>query len=372
MNKKRLLHMGLALLGLIPTAAEAQSLVAGQGVADRARPDYDPVGSRVGAFTLYPTVTTTAAATNNYLATDTDQRGDAYLYVQPDLLVRSDLARQQFEGHIFVNQSVHASLSGDDSTQYGASANDSFDVSHDTQFRVNGSAGRFVESRASLGTFQDAAEPVKFEVYHAGIGASHSFTDLTIGGDFSGEYRNYNNTKLFDGTPVDQSYRDVRELTASGSAQYALRNGIGLIVSGQYNDEHYSFGPGSAGFIPNNSINRDSTGFNIDAGVTLELTHLILGHVEVGYLSRSYNDPQLSNFGGIVVQRRRLVECDPHHVAAFSCQSFHSGHEFPATCRLHAKRFQLQRRSRTVSLCNLVGQCQLWQLSSKWHRCRRQ
>ena len=299
MNTRLLLSFGFALAGAIPAVTGAQALGDGQGVADRSRPGYDPIGARVGAFTLYPSITTTAAATDNYLATDTNRRGDAYLFFQPELVARSDQGRERFEGRAFAAQSVHASLGGENITQFGVSGNGAFDATRNTQLRADASVGRFVESRSSLGAFQGSAEPVVFEVYHAGLGASHSFNDLTLGANSAIEYRNFHDAEFPGGQPIDQDYRDVRQITVGGSAQYALRNGIGLIVSGQYLDEHYNFGPGSAGYVAAASLDRDSTGFNIDGGITLELTKLIFGRIQIGYLSRHYPDPRLDDVGGL-------------------------------------------------------------------------
>lgn len=298
MNTRLLIRLGFALVGMMPAVCAAQS-IGGQGVADRPRPDYDPVGDRVGAFTLYPSITASAVATDNYLATDTDRRGDAYLFLQPELVARSDQGRERFEGRLFLNQGIHATLPGENVTQYGISGNGAFDATRSTQFRADASVGRYVESRASLGAFQGSAEPVTFEVYHAGLGASHSFNDLTINANGSIDYRNYNDTEFPGGQPIDQDYRDVRQFALGGSAQYTLRNGIGLIVSGQYSDEHYNFGPGSPGFVPANDLDRNSSGFSISGGVTLELTHLIFGQIQIGYLTRNYPDPRLNDFGGL-------------------------------------------------------------------------
>ena len=68
----------------------AQSNVRGQGVADRPRPDFDPYGYPVGGFTLYPSVTTAVLATDNYLATDTNKRGDVYAVVSPEVQLSSN------------------------------------------------------------------------------------------------------------------------------------------------------------------------------------------------------------------------------------------------------------------------------------------
>lgn len=297
------LWAGVCLTGLVPVAASAQAVGDGQGVADRPRPDYDPRGDQVGSFTLYPSLTLSAAATNNYLATDTDQRGDVYFVIDPELDARRIGARTSFDARAFYNQSLHADLGSENTSQYGLSSVETFAPTHDTQISIDGTAAHYVESRASLGAFQGSEEPVRYELYHAGAGISHSFTDLTLSANESLEYRDYHNTFYPDGTPIDQHYRDVREFVAGGSAKYDLRNGIGLIVSGGYSDEHYTsrqFDPGILGFPASyNNLNRDSSGFNVTGGVTLELTHLIFGNIQVGYLNRNYVDPRLTGFSGL-------------------------------------------------------------------------
>jgi hypothetical protein len=279
---------------IMATPATAQTVVQGQGVGDRARPDYDPFGSRLGSFTLFPSVTATASATDNYLATDTNRRSDVYLRVTPEIVVRSDWARNRLEGRAYVTQDVHANLTGENATQYGASLAGAYDVSRDTQFRADASIGKFVESRSSLGAFQGAQEPVRYEVYHAGIGASHSVNELSLSANAGVDYRDFHDAPIGGGLFIDQDFRDVRDLSVGGSAQYDLRNGIGLILSATYSDEQYDVRPGKSGYIPG-SIDRDSTGLSVLGGITLELTRLVFGNIQVGYINRKYNDSRLKN-----------------------------------------------------------------------------
>lgn len=296
-----LLCVGAAAAGLVGAApGAAQSLVAGQGVADRARPGYDPVGSRLGSFTLYPSVTTTAEATDNYLATKDDRRSDVYLVVQPEAYLTGDFGRSRMNARAFASQSVHANLTRENAAQYGASANVAFDPTRDMQLRADVSAASYVESRSSLGAFQQSRSPVRFDVLHAGAGVSQRFTDLTLGASGAIERRNFHDTRLRDGgLRIDQDFRDVRATSLSGSAQYDLRNGIGLIVSGSYDDEHYSVRSDSPVFLDDTFLNRDSHGYNVQGGVTLELTRLIFGTIQVGYLTRDYEDPRLNDFSGL-------------------------------------------------------------------------
>ena len=300
MRKATLLGMVAIVAGLAATPGAAQSLVAGQGVADRPRPDYDPLGDRVGAFTMFPTIDATVNATDNYLATDTGRQGDVYLTVQPAVDVRSNWSRNMLEARAFFSQSVHADLSGENTSQFGLSSSGALDVSHDTQLTAGLSAARYVESRSSLGAFQGSVDPVHYEAYHAGVGASHSFLDLVLNANAGIDYRNYHDTFFPGGIPIDQDYRDVRDESVGGSAKYSLRNGLGLIVTGQYDQEHYPHDTAVvAGSLPGTNINRDSSGFNIQGGVTLELTKLIYGYVQIGYISRHYVDPQLENYSGL-------------------------------------------------------------------------
>ncbi|AYJ86969.1 hypothetical protein D3Y57_14755 [Sphingomonas paeninsulae] len=283
---------------IMATPAAAQTVISGQGVADRARPDYDPLGTPLGSFTLLPAVTATASATNNYLATDTDQRSDVYLSVTPEVVVRSNWSRNQLQGRVYVTQDVHANLTSENATQYGASLAGAYDISRETQVRADVSAGRFVESRSSLGSFQGSVEPVRYEVYHAGIGASRSFNELSLNANTSVEYHNYHDAELAGGLVVDQNFRDDRVISVGGSAQYDLRNGLGLIFTARYDDDLYNVRPGKPSFLPGD-INRDSTGLTLQGGITLELTRLVFGNVQVGYLSRKYHDPLLNNVGGL-------------------------------------------------------------------------
>lgn len=306
MKNNLLCRVSTALMtGAIPIAltaaapAAAQSLTTGQGVADRARPDYDPIGLNTGGFTLFPSVSTTAIANDNYLARDTDKRFDAYLVLQPELYARSNWSRHRLDARAFASQQFHTDLSGDNVSQIGASTSGAYDVSRMTQFRADASIARYVESRAALGTVQDTREPVRFGAYHVGVGASQSFLDLIWNADASYDYRNYSDVELLDGTPLDQDFRNVRVLGLGGSAQYDVRNGIGIIAGIRYDTERYDVRPGQDGFVNGVDLNRQSSGYNAFGGVSLELTRLIFGRVTVGYLNRKYDDPRLTDFGGL-------------------------------------------------------------------------
>src|SRR5205085_7096312 len=105
----------------------------------------------------------------------------------------------------------------------------------------------------------------------------------------------YHDAKLSGGQRISQDYRDYRAITVGGSAEYDMANGIGLIVTARHFNINYDFALGSPGFVPGLSLDRDSVGITAQAGVTLELSNLIFGTIQAGYLTRKYKDPRIQD-----------------------------------------------------------------------------
>lgn len=288
------------LLGtVIATApALAQSYIRGHDVADRSRPDYDAYGYPLGAFTLFPSVTTNLEATDNYLATDTNKRGDVYALIVPEIRITSNWARNRVTARAYFNQSLHAKLSEENVSQYGAELGGALDVSRATQITADTSVGHYVESRASLGSFRGTQEPVTYSAYRARLGISQNFNRLTLNGSVGLNDLKYNDVPVPGEAPIDQHFRNVRAFTGVLSAQYEVASGIGLIITGQYDNSLYSFRPGQPGFDPLVNIDRASSGFNLEGGITFELSSLVFGSIQFGVLSRNYRDPRLRDFQG--------------------------------------------------------------------------
>lgn len=279
-------------------AVQAQEVVAGQNVADRAHPEYDPVPIAVGAFTLLPTVTVQLTATDNYRARNTDRVSDVHVAVRPAASLRSNWARHRLSIDGFYEQRVHFKLSEENSNSLGTTVRGLYDISRQTQLSGDFSARSEVESRSALGSFRGSVEPVRFSTLRAGLGLAQSFNDLQLSGRSSVEKVNFGDAKLPNGLEFDQDFRDFDRFTLGGNARYSLRSGIGVIGGLQYDKTNYDFGPGSPGFVPGANIDRESSGLSAQAGVSLELTRLIFGTIQAGYLSRRYEDPRLRDFDG--------------------------------------------------------------------------
>lgn len=281
------------------TAAHAQTIQPGQSVADRARPDYDSIGTPVGSFNLYPSVTTSIDATDNYRASDTNREGDVFFTIQPQARLASDWGRHRVNANAYYARSFHIGKDSENISQYGASTSGVYDISRRTSLRADLSAARASESRTRLGAFRGSLEPVRYDSYQSGLAITQDFDPLMLSGQISAERVNYHDTPAVGGGFIDQDFRDLRVLTVGGSTRYDMRNGIGLLVSGQYSRNDYDFGPGSPGFNPLVNVDRHSNGIRLQGGVSLELSKLIIGNIQIGYINRNYRDPRLRDSSGL-------------------------------------------------------------------------
>lgn len=279
--------------------AQAQAVQRGTGVADRSRPQYDPIGFDLGTFRVYPSISTEFDATDNYRAKDINRQGDAYAVVLPEVAFGSNWGRNHIGGRAYFNRSVHANLPSEDASQYGLLVDGAFDASHDTVLRADASLIRAVESRSSLSSFRNSREPVSYNTGHFAIGIAQQFMRLNLDGSVGFNKTSFHDVTGIDGKPIDQSFRDVRTVSEALSAQYDVGGGIGLIVSGSASQRRYDFRPGSAGFDPLVNVNRDSSGFSLQGGLVLELSSLVFGTIQAGYIQQKYRDPRLKDFTGL-------------------------------------------------------------------------
>ena len=314
----------LTVLAFMLTSAPALAQVDTRGisVADRARPDYDALGQRIGAFTLYPSVTVAVSATDNYLARNTDKQGDVYATISPEYTIRSNWARHRVEGRAWASQSVHAELTGDNETEFGLSANGFYDASRLAQISGGVAAEQYSENRSALGSFRETREPVRYRVGRFNLGVAQSFNRLTLNWTGSASYVNYDDVTSESGVEFDQDFRDVRQLNGGLTARYELRSGIGLIATGEVTDSRYDVRPGQPGFDPVTDIDRKSSGYTLLGGVTFELSSLVFGSLQVGLLERKYRDPRLRDFSGLSYNGDILWNVTPLTSVRFNASRF--------------------------------------------------
>jgi len=304
--------MGLALGGtlLAATPAMAQADERGLSISERPRSDYAPYGYRLGSIVVNPSIDVIGDYTDNFRASSVDKQSDFYLTVAPEVRIQSDWNRNRIDGRAYFNRSIHARLPQEDVSQFGGALGGTLDVSRQTAVRIDISADRSAESRTSLGSFRGTLEPVILDKIRAGLSVSQEFNALQLVGAAGGEYTNFHDA-LGTAGEIDQDFRDVRAVYASATAKYRLRDGIALLVSARVDDNRYTFRAGKPGFDPLLNLDRASSGYSLQAGVSFELTSLIFGSLQAGVLNRNYDDARLRDFSGLSFSGNLLWNATP-------------------------------------------------------------
>lgn len=286
---------GLMMAGaFLPAAAMAQSdqsVPPGVGAADRLRPEYDPIGARVGGMYVFPRIDATLSATDNALATANDRKSDIFVVARPSVALQSDWSRHRLVAEAHASRSVHARLSREDVTQYGASFDGTYDISRATGVRLIGEAEHLTLDRTAYNNLVNARSPIEYDRYAGSIGIDQSFNRLSVSMTSSVLRLDFSDATAYDGVAIDQDFRDFTQIAVIGSARYRFGSGPSLIARVQADRNDYDVNPVG--------LERNSNGIKVEGGMAFDLSSLLYGEVRAGYIRRTYENSLFPNASGL-------------------------------------------------------------------------
>ena len=293
------MRCGAAVLLLMSAVtAGAQGIPRGQSVADRPHSEYDQIGIAVGSFRVLPAITGSLDATNNYFAEQSDTNANVAATIRPEVTWRSSWSRHRLEGNAYLALRLNAPLSRENVATFGISSLGTYDISRSTQLNAEIRGERRVEDRTQLDSFRESLNPVSYNLLGGEVRLSHSVNRLTLESFVTLETRRYGEALLTDRTSLSQRYRNTDRLSLGGSGQYEISGGISAVVSASHSRVSYAFGPEDEAFLPNVTLNRNSTGNTLQGGLRFQLSSLIFGTLQAGLLQRDYVDPRLRDISG--------------------------------------------------------------------------
>ena len=128
---KSRLCLSILTVGLVMSlngAASAQSVGRNSGVVDRPRPDYDPLGIRVGAFSFYPSILASETYNDNIFATNQNAESDFITVVQPEARLSSNWSRHSLSLVGFGRFSRFLQESNQNTDEWGGAMNGVLDL----------------------------------------------------------------------------------------------------------------------------------------------------------------------------------------------------------------------------------------------------
>lgn len=266
----------------------------GETVRTRQRPELEPLGLHVGSFFMFPSITNGISFTDNVYATESHKKSDFIYTLAPQVNVRSDWNTHSIELAAGGRLGYHFDQTGEDYQDAFASAAGRLDVSSHTVVHGKLNLNRDHEERGDPNDV-NGSEPTVFYTYAGTVDAAHRFNRLTL--SVAGDIRriDYDNTPAANNTTIDNSDRNRVEYRPGVKAAYEFSPGYSGFIRAEGDIRHYDKTYDSGGF------KRDSTGFDVVGGASVDLTGLLFGDFFAGIRQRYFDDTRFDSITGPVV-----------------------------------------------------------------------
>jgi hypothetical protein len=275
---------------------------------------YEPLGIRAGSFILRPAIEMKAGYDSNPPRSPTPA-GSAFYIVAPELLAKSDWDRHEFSANLRGNYTGYNALPSFNRPYFESVLDGRIDWTSQTRVELQ---NRFQLSADTPGTptFQtDVAKPTLFTTIGGSAGLVHRFNRLEVGGKVRVDTTRYQDSELADGTTASNADRDLSAYGLELRGSYEMTPGVKPFVALETDKRVYDVSTGNSG------IQRDSKGFTPRIGTSFELNRLLVGNVSIGYLTRSYEDPQLRELHGLIADASLTWSATALTKATFTARS---------------------------------------------------
>jgi len=278
---------------------------------------YEPLGLRLGSFVVKPAVELTGGYDSNPERSN-NARGSAVFMVAPELQIRSDWSRHEFRADV---NGRYTTYPGFDATPtlnrpyIDTKATARIDVTRRTKINVEGRFQLTTEDPNSPNLPAGIAElPIKMSGGGT-AGISQLFNRFEIGASGSFDRTTYGNSVLTDGTSFSNVDRNYNQYGMKLRGSYELVPGIKPFVEvGGDRRVHDTL-------VDASGVDRDSTGSEVRVGSTFELTKKLTGTVSVGYATRAYADPTLTDPHTPIIDSALIWTATPLSTVTFTAKS---------------------------------------------------
>jgi hypothetical protein len=263
------------------------------GVLNRARPEYDAIGLRVGDMNVLPSLEAGGVYNSNVFNTANNQKADWAFDVAPSIRLVSDFPSDALSVFLGSHTTLYNRDTSENTTDLTAAADARIDILRSANVTLDGAYQVLHEPRGAPDLPGNAAKPTEFDVATGQAAVNETFNRLQFSLGGSVQRYDYQNTALQGAVPdLDNHDRDHYVSEGYLQAGYELSPGYSAFVRTSVNDRHYDLKVDQSGF------ERDSDGYEVDGGIRFELTRLIAGQIFGGYLEQMYDDPSFQNFSG--------------------------------------------------------------------------
>jgi hypothetical protein len=260
-------------------------------VRERPRPDYQAEGVHVGGFMIYPKVSLSGTYDDNIYALQHGAVGDFIFSVAPEIDIQSTWSRNSLSAYVRASQDIYAKYTGEDATQYGTGFAGKFEFG---QSDLTGGVdyGHFVLPRSASNNIGFSVHPIPYDYTALNAQLAHEFTRLRLSLRVDDQIYSYQNGQTPTGGVVFEEDQNRNVVIVTGKAEFAVSPDTAVYVTALGNNRDYQLGP------PQLAFTRNSSGYEVDGGANFDLTHLLRGEIQVGYMQQNYVSPLFKPIGG--------------------------------------------------------------------------
>ncbi len=271
--------------------ADDQMAPEDQPVATRSRPEYDPIGQRVGGFILYPQADVTETYDSNINASANGTHGDLITAFKPSVDLKSDWNQNALNFHADTDVVHYARYDNNDFTDWSVGGDGRLDVYHDARLYGNASYNVLHLPWWSPNTFAGQGKPTEYSDAAFGLAGEKEFDRLKFRLEENYDRYDFSNVTVNGATALESrnDYGDNRINLHSG---YELAPGREIYLLTGYDWRMYDDTADLFGY------NRNSCGYVLALGTRYDITGVTAIDIFAGYRQQNYDDPRLGAIAG--------------------------------------------------------------------------
>lgn len=249
--------------------------------------NYDPKGVPVGSFKLFPELELDEVYNDNIYATNFGAAGRTASFVQlvkPSLNLRSDWNNHMLNFFAKGNIGLFSASSTPNFTDFSVGTDGRYDIRRDQNIYGGASFNHNHEDPGTPNAATGAVPPNTYDQIAGNLGYFQKFNRLSMRADGRLDNYNYTNNQTSVSGSLASFYRDRTEWREALRIGYDIVGDTQAWVRGSLNQRNYLHIPDSNGF------NRNSSGFDVVAGLRIDFGGITSLEAFGGYLQQDYVD----------------------------------------------------------------------------------
>ncbi|HYD71565.1 MAG TPA: outer membrane beta-barrel protein [Candidatus Binatia bacterium] len=259
-----------SLIAFAPLHAAAQDEDQSVSVRERPRPEYDPRGTRLGAFMLHGSLDGAITMTDNLFADPAVEEEDTIYTLGAHARLNSNWSRHALGADAGYVSVTHDEFSSEDHETSYAGLRGRLDIGRSTNIGLVARVSHEIEARSDPDAGGVGTPLTEFDRTYFNVSAQHSFNRVRFGVAAWQSENDYDDL---------QNFRDFEGTGASARVDVAVTPRIGLFGQASADERDYNNDP---------TLSSDGTTYLV--GASIDFTDLMEGEIAVGHFEREYAD----------------------------------------------------------------------------------